>query len=678
MRRHSFFSSLVAVVVCFASSALAQSANAPIGNRDGITPSGSTFLTWGWTCDPDSWGSPIGIHFYVDGTYAAGQYAGYVTADTQRSDVAGVCNGTTAHGYGFYVPSQFLTTGTHTIYAYALDTSGLGPNTLLGGSPLSFTVSETTPAPSCGWASPQSATTLATSGTFDVFAYNVQNATSVLFPTWAHAGQGDIVWYPGTNLGGGTWRASIDLGRHFAGNPIYGTFNTHVYASNASYAYTACAATTFQRSQPPQATYSISGRTGTPGAVVNAGGISATSDGDGVYTISGLAPGTYSVGHGAAVGSCRIVPDTLTVSVGPSRTDANFATQCDRSWDPLIRNASRSLYRQTDENGGYAFWGSGAPAWVFSNYNEVPIPPSDLTHPVASLPNSLVDAFFTKQFESKGDGTYRVRLGMNKDSNPNGVDDNNVLLNLGGGSPLGSGQQVWLDTTYSTAFFEDNFDLNSSAGFPLPRLNEDLWIDVRAYFESHRVASEASQPQPQTSKGLPQGFPNVKGMSRLTVGVTVSWGVGAGRFLEIVLARDPGYDGCTPTGASWWGTFAGGACQDSSGLYDRRASWGDSAHGNQGELVYLYAPELGQVYSQIGLAGLAPVPQPLGIGGTNTYSLPIAALFKWYFGGGLAAAGGPTSWSNAEIHGVYIGLETWGRATTYVKIDNYRLYAVRR
>jgi hypothetical protein len=106
-------------------------------------------------------------------------------------------------------------------------------------------------AASCSSAAPQSGSTSQTSGPFRVYAYGVQNATGVLFPTWGEpGGQDDLVWYQGTNAGNGTWYADIDMGNHKAGNPEYGTFIVHVYANGAT-GLVGCPNTSFVRIATP-------------------------------------------------------------------------------------------------------------------------------------------------------------------------------------------------------------------------------------------------------------------------------------------------------------------------------------------------------------------------------------------------------------------------------------------
>jgi hypothetical protein len=50
---------------------------------------------------------------------------------------------------------------------------------------------------------------------YDVFAYGVANATTVDFLVWSDVnGQDDLISYPGTNQGGGTWKATINPARN--------------------------------------------------------------------------------------------------------------------------------------------------------------------------------------------------------------------------------------------------------------------------------------------------------------------------------------------------------------------------------------------------------------------------------------------------------------------------------
>ncbi|MBP9686396.1 MAG: GBS Bsp-like repeat-containing protein, partial [Candidatus Doudnabacteria bacterium] len=124
-------------------------------------------------------------------------------------------------------------------------------------------------APACDNVYPQTAFTSATSGTLYAYAEGVTGASEVLFPTWGDTGgQDDLTWYQGVNLGGGRWRASIDLGAHKVGNPEYGNINVHVYARSGSYPTIPdgwCGAANFTRSASavPDVVLGISPSSGT-------------------------------------------------------------------------------------------------------------------------------------------------------------------------------------------------------------------------------------------------------------------------------------------------------------------------------------------------------------------------------------------------------------------------------
>ena len=104
--------------------------------------------------------------------------------------------------------------------------------------------------PFCTSVGPQGVVTYATSGTLDFYAYGVLNATAVYFPTWSIVnGQNDMVWYPGVDLGGGTWRGSVNLANHRPGNPDYGVIAVHVWLFGNSNVL--CGAADFTRVLPP-------------------------------------------------------------------------------------------------------------------------------------------------------------------------------------------------------------------------------------------------------------------------------------------------------------------------------------------------------------------------------------------------------------------------------------------
>jgi hypothetical protein len=131
----------------------------------------------------------------------------YIFATTYHDSTGGQCSGNP-----YYTYSQYP------IYGYSACSNPLSSS--------SCTVNVIPPA-SCTSAGPVGNPTISCSAsTYNVYAYGVANATSVVFPTWSDVkGQDDIVWYPGTNLGGGTWRATIN----FANHADTGQFNVHIY-----------------------------------------------------------------------------------------------------------------------------------------------------------------------------------------------------------------------------------------------------------------------------------------------------------------------------------------------------------------------------------------------------------------------------------------------------------------
>ncbi len=106
--------------------------------------------------------------------------------------------------------------------------------------------------PHCTSSAAATPTVSIAAGTQYVYAYGVVNATSVSFPTWGDVNaQDDIIWYAGTNIGGGTWRATVNLNSHSPGNPEYGNINTHVYMSGSGYTNTWCGTANFTLNSSP-------------------------------------------------------------------------------------------------------------------------------------------------------------------------------------------------------------------------------------------------------------------------------------------------------------------------------------------------------------------------------------------------------------------------------------------
>jgi hypothetical protein len=107
--------------------------NPPTGNLD--YASCSTY--GGWAIDFDTINSAIAVHFYMDGGFIGG-----VTANQYRQDLQNAF-GSGGHGFTFGVPSQYQTTGTHSVTAYAIDSQNGPYNTNIGT--ISYTCSPPPP-----------------------------------------------------------------------------------------------------------------------------------------------------------------------------------------------------------------------------------------------------------------------------------------------------------------------------------------------------------------------------------------------------------------------------------------------------------------------------------------------------------------------------------------------------
>jgi hypothetical protein len=153
---------------------------------------------WTWTCGGVNGGT-------VSGTCTVNKSADGACGSTNNSCTSGnlsdTADGTTTYNW-----------------------SCLGSN---GGASPSCTIAKAY-ASSTGPASNPSTT----KASYDVYAYGVANATAVNFPTWTSAnGQDDIVWYTGTNLGGGTWKATINMTSNHNGE--FGQYYVHIYGYDA-------------------------------------------------------------------------------------------------------------------------------------------------------------------------------------------------------------------------------------------------------------------------------------------------------------------------------------------------------------------------------------------------------------------------------------------------------------
>ncbi len=172
------------------------------------------------------------------------------TSGTGEVDVrVGAPNGTLFVTAG---PTGSATTGkwvNHGMVFY-LQNASYGDRTSAANTLAIVSVGTTTSgcAVSCASAGPDNSVVDYSAPTHDLFAYGVQNAANVSFAVWGTTGgQNDLVWYPGQNLGEGTWKATVDFDNH----PESGQFSAHVYMNNR---VAWCDTADFTRTAPPSYT----------------------------------------------------------------------------------------------------------------------------------------------------------------------------------------------------------------------------------------------------------------------------------------------------------------------------------------------------------------------------------------------------------------------------------------
>jgi hypothetical protein len=111
----------------------------PLGNLDGADCNSFG----GWAYDSDTSSTSISVGLY-DGMPPTGTLVGTYPADIYRSDVNDYFGITGNHGFSFQTPASLKDNVAHSLYVYAIDSSG-GTNALIGNSPTSMTCSSGIP-----------------------------------------------------------------------------------------------------------------------------------------------------------------------------------------------------------------------------------------------------------------------------------------------------------------------------------------------------------------------------------------------------------------------------------------------------------------------------------------------------------------------------------------------------
>ena len=107
----------------------------PTGRLDQVDPNG---VVLGWALDPDTAARSIHVHLYVDGPAGQGRIVGDLVANSSRPDVNRATGHPGDHGFEFTLPAALRDGRPHTLYAYAIDSAGRGPNPQLPGSGMRF------------------------------------------------------------------------------------------------------------------------------------------------------------------------------------------------------------------------------------------------------------------------------------------------------------------------------------------------------------------------------------------------------------------------------------------------------------------------------------------------------------------------------------------------------------
>ena len=113
----------------------------PQGNLEAAS---STSIA-GWACDPDTPWSSIDLHLYFDSIPGdASPTVRIITASNpSEQPVSNACGGGDNHRFDYAPDSTLLTelgSGAHTVYAFGINSDGLGNNPQISNSPATFTV----------------------------------------------------------------------------------------------------------------------------------------------------------------------------------------------------------------------------------------------------------------------------------------------------------------------------------------------------------------------------------------------------------------------------------------------------------------------------------------------------------------------------------------------------------
>ena len=150
IKRATILTLLIASSALFVKGAYAAT---PVGTHDGLGTV-SACSTKGWAYDPDTSSSSISVDIYRDGGAGSGVNIGRFTANASRPDVNSTKGITGNHGFDIDLTSSLSDGKSHSLYVYAIDSSGTGTNPLLSNSPKTITCAAPAPVTTVSTSAP--------------------------------------------------------------------------------------------------------------------------------------------------------------------------------------------------------------------------------------------------------------------------------------------------------------------------------------------------------------------------------------------------------------------------------------------------------------------------------------------------------------------------------------------
>ena len=265
------------------------------------------------------------------------------------------------------------------------------------------------------------------------------------------------------------------------------------------------------------------------------------------------------------------------------------------------------------------------------------------------LPDHAMDALlpsdpaFQVSSRKLADGKFALRMLMNK-SGKYDIRGNNI------------------ESRFLFGAINDSFDLRFQST-DKPRVSDQIMVEFQYRIRQLKLMPTSAVSNPRVRFAV--------GMGTRHMGQNGNKLTSETNFMEVNLARTEGYDYCISGRQPYFGirlpVDLPRLNSDPSKIYDLRHCWGLSAFraGNLaaseltigGELVYYNA----RTTAEINITSLPD--------SWRQVRIPMSALiedYKWQRP--------PSKWNDAEVAGVYLGIEAWGRALAEWEVKNLLVY----